>query len=148
MGARRKGRELAVQALYQIEIRGEASPASMGLFWKQAEAAEEARDFAEELVEGVRDRKEQIDAMITAASRRWRIERLPSVDLCILRVGAYELMATANPATAVILDEAIEISKRFGSEDSGTFVNGVLDHIAGQLGVRQARSKGEEITDG
>jgi N utilization substance protein B len=73
---------------------------------------------------------------------------LAPVDLCILRVATSELMASETPPTGVILDEAIEIAKRFGTADSRTFVNGVLDHIAGKLGVKEDRSRIEARDDG
>ncbi len=136
MGVRRKGREIAVQALYQIEVRGETSAQSMALFWDQVEAGERARQFAASLVEAVLQRQSDIDELISAASTHWKIDRLAPVDLCVLRVASAELLAP-NPPTNVILDEAIEIAKRFGGTESRTFVNGVLDHIAAKLGVKE-----------
>jgi N utilization substance protein B len=136
MGARRKGRELAVQALYQIELGGEASAQTLGLFWDQSDAGERAKQFAAELLAGVNDQRERIEELIRGATRHWRFERLAPVDRCVLRVGTYELLASAKPPTSVILDEAIEIARRFGTADSHTFINGVLDAIAGELGVK------------
>ena len=136
MGARRRGRELALQALYQIEVSG-ASVAALLAFFDQAEAGDRAKGFATELVAGVRERQEQIDQLIAAASEHWRFERLSRVDLGVLRIASYELLARHTP-TSVVLDEAIEIARRFGTEESATFVNGILDQIAGQLGVKEA----------
>jgi N utilization substance protein B len=137
MGARRKGRELAVQALYQIEISGDASVKSLALFWDQADAGDQAKQFAAELLAGVRGRQAEIDTLIGKASTHWKLERLAPVDLCILRVATFELLASDIPPTSVILNEAIEIAKRFGTTDSRVFVNGVLDHIAEKLGVKE-----------
>jgi N utilization substance protein B len=134
MGARRRGRELALQALYQIEVSGEAAGTRQA-FFNQAEAGDRAKTFAAALVEGVRERQEEIDQLIAGASEHWRFERLSRVDLTVLRIAGYELL-THNAPTSVVLDEAIEIARRFGTEESATFVNGILDHIAAQLGVK------------
>ena len=136
MGARRRGRELALQALYQIEVSGD-SIGALQAFFTQAEAGERAKAFAAQLVEGVRERREQIDQLIAGASEHWRFERLSRVDLNVLRIAGYELLAH-NAPTSVVLDEAIEIARRFGTEESATFVNGILDQVAGQLGVKDA----------
>lgn len=148
MGARRRGRELALQALYQIDVSGE-SVGALQAFFKQAEAGDRAKGFAAELVAGVRERQEQIDQLIAAASEHWKFERLSRVDLNVLRIASYELLAR-NAPTSVVLDEAIEIARRFGTEESATFVNGILDQIAGQLGVREAadeRGVGDDDPD-
>lgn len=136
MGARRRGRELALQALYQIEVSGE-SVGALKAFFEQAEAGDKAKAFASELLAGVRERQEEIDQLIAGASEHWRFERLSRVDLNVLRIAGYELLARHTP-TSVVLDEAIEIARRFGTEESATFVNGILDQIADQLGVKDA----------
>jgi N utilization substance protein B len=137
MGARRKGRELAVQALYQIELSGEGSPAALSRFWENAEAGDRAKEFAATLVAGVREQQAKIDELIAAASEHWRFERLSRVDRNILRVAVYEL-STASAPTSVVIDEAIEIARRFGTEESAVFVNGILDHVAERLGVKES----------
>ncbi|MGH7818521.1 MAG: transcription antitermination factor NusB [Candidatus Binatia bacterium] len=138
MGERRKGREIALQALYRMEITGDESGEGTELLWEHFEAPPEARRFAVELVRGVVDHRSRIDALIDDAVENWNIARLSRVDLNILRVGAYELLVTREIPTSVVLDEAIEIARRYGSDDSSQFVNGVLDHIAGVLGVRES----------
>ncbi len=147
MGARRKGRELAVQALYQIEVTGESSDAALRLFFEHCDAGSRAKDFAETLVLGVRAHQERLDELIAQASEHWRFERLSRVDLNVLRVAAYELLETREVPTSVVLDEAIEIARRFGTEESAVFVNGILDQIARRLGVQVdagARSAGRD----
>lgn len=137
MGARRKGRELAVQVLYQMELRGEPSVEALRLFWEQCEAGSRAKEFAAALVAGVREQQERIDELIAQASEHWRFERLSRVDLNVLRLATYELLQRSVP-TSVVLDEAIEIARRFGTEESAVFVNGILDQIASRLGVKEA----------
>lgn len=137
MGARRRGRELALQALYQLEVSGEAA-GTLQTFFERAEAGERAKEFAAALVAGVREQQERLDRLIADASEHWRFERLSRVDLNVLRVACYELTSGKVP-TSVVLDEAIEVARRFGTEESATFVNGILDHIAEQLGVKEPR---------
>jgi N utilization substance protein B len=135
---RRKGRELAVQALYQLEIRNEPAAGVLTAFWEQCEGGPRARKFASELVEGVRQSREQIDVLIEETSENWKLNRLSAVDLSVLRLATYELMATREVPTSVVLDEAIEVARRFGTTESAVFVNGVLDRIAEHLGVKEA----------
>jgi N utilization substance protein B len=145
MGARRRGRELALQALYQIEVSGEAA-GTLQAFFEQSEAGDRARAFAAALVAGVRERQEEVDRLIAGASEHWRFERLSRVDLNVLRIAGYELL-THNAPTSVVLDEAIEIARRFGTEESATFVNGILDQIAAQLGVKEAPDDVRVVAD-
>src|SRR5438552_877748 len=102
MGARRKGRELAVQALYQVELRGDASPVALQAFWEQCEAGGRAREFAAALVAGVREQQQRIDGLIADASEHWRFERLSRVDLNILRLATYELLQGGVPTSVVL----------------------------------------------
>jgi len=140
MGARRKGRELAVQALYQMEITGEYSPELIAHLWEDSGASLEARQFAAELVQGVRQHEGQIDELIASAAEHWRLERMAPVDLCILRVATYEMLSPEPLPAAVVIDEAIEIGKRYSSERSAEFLNGVLDRIAERLGRKERPS--------
>jgi N utilization substance protein B len=137
MGARRRGRELAIQALYQIELNTESSGETLRSFWERCEAGRRAKEFAAGLVAGVRERQQRIDELIGQASEHWRVDRLSRVDLNVLRVATYELLQTRDVPTSVVLDEAIEIARRFGSEESAEFVNGILDQIAARLGVKE-----------
>jgi N utilization substance protein B len=133
MGTRREGRELALQALYQLDVTGESDP---GGFWTHFQSGEGAEAFARELVDGVRQNRERIDALIAESAEHWRLPRLSRVDLSLLRVATFELLGCPDIPASVTIDEAIEIARRFGSEDSAAFVNGVLDHVAGVLGVK------------
>jgi N utilization substance protein B len=147
MGVRRKGRELAMQALYQSDVRGEPALTALQLFFEHAEGGAEAKRFAAALVDGVREQRERIDQLIGAASEHWRFERLSRVDVNVLRVATYELMTGGAP-TSVVLNEAIEIARRFGTEESSVFVHGILDQIAGQLGVREDTAQRSPRDDG
>jgi transcription antitermination protein NusB len=148
MGSRRAARELALQALYQVDLLddGAADPPSLRLFWEHFDPAEdaEAQAFARELVDGVRTSIERIDGLIAGAAEHWRLPRLSRVDLNVLRLATFELIGRPEIPASVTLNEAVEIARRFGSEESAGFVNGVLDHIARQVGAPGlARGLGE-----
>lgn len=144
MGTRRVAREVALQALYQIDMRGEAAePGTLELFWAHFDCPEDAGPFARELVEGVQTQRLRIDELITGSVEHWRLERLSGVDRNLLRVATFELVDRPDIPTSVTINEAVEIARRYGSEDSASFVNGVLDHIAGVLGLKaEAESSG------
>ncbi|MGH7434700.1 MAG: transcription antitermination factor NusB [Polyangiaceae bacterium] len=135
MGARHSGREAALQMVFQLEASGAPPDEVIALFWRSfdADADPEGRPYADEIVRGVAGLQAELDAMITAASANWRLERMTRVDRNILRVGAWELAHRPDVPGVVILDEAVELAKTFGSEGSGAFVNGVLNRIAETL---------------
>jgi N utilization substance protein B len=138
MGPRRQGREMALQALYRSEVTGDTSADAIEVMWQHFEAPLGARGFAAELVHGVLARREEIDRLLAEAAENWSLARLSRVDLNVLRIAVYELMQRDETVpTSVVLDEAIEIARRFGGEDSSQFANGVLDRIAAVLGVRE-----------
>lgn len=143
MGVRRAAREQALQALYQLDVRGEDGERALGLFWEHFDRGEESNDFARELVEGVVRERERIDALISASAEHWKLPRLSRVDLGVLRLATYELLQHREIPASVTLDEAVEIARRFGSEESAGFVNGVLDHVASELGRKDTRKSAE-----
>ena len=133
---RRKGRELALQALYQVEMTGDPSAAAVDLFLQHFEGNVKAKEFARRLVSGAISKRSELDRLIGQATENWKIDRLAKVDFLILRMAAYELMFCSDIPAAVSLDEAIEIAKRFGSEESAAFINGVLDQVARSSGPK------------
>jgi len=139
MGTRRKGRELALQALYQMEITGDASPKALEFFLLHFEASTKAKEFARRLVLGVVARRKEIDRLIEQSTENWKLSRMARVDLTILRMATYEMLFCPDIPIRVSIDEAIEIGKRFGTEDSATFINGVLDQVAQLGGVKEFR---------
>ena len=143
MGLRREGRELAVQALYQLEVTDDPTGRGLGDFWTNFEGSDPARAFAIALVAGVQDQRSRIDCLIADAAEHWQVSRLSKVDVSVLRVATGELLGCEDIPARVTIDEAIEIARRFGVEDSAAFVNGVLDRIADVLGIK---GKGDEPT--
>lgn len=106
----------------------------IGFYWRETPGDPEGREYADRVVRGTLSELSAVDEVIRKASHNWRLERMARVDRNVLRLGAWELMRNREVPRAVILDEAIELAKRYGSEDSGAFVNGVLDRIAEELG--------------
>lgn len=129
MGQRRRARECALQMLYQIDLAGGRPEEVFPDFWGALELEDDARIFAERLVRGTIAQREALDDLITACSAHWRIERMPAVDRNVLRMATYEMLFEDDTPIAVAIDEAIEIARRFGGEQSVAFVNGVLDAI-------------------
>ncbi len=135
MGKRREGREAAVQFLYQLDLHGETEAADPAGFWAlrsgpgTADTPAKTRAFTEQLVHGVNANREAIDARIKECTANYELHRLAAVDRNILRVAIFELLHSLDIAPVVIINEAIEIAKKFGTEKSGGFVNGVLDRI-------------------
>jgi N utilization substance protein B len=131
---RRRSREAALQVLYAIDLAGRDSAAASAqeIFESAAahfELPEGARAFAKELILGVRERRAAIDARLTENTAHWRIERMAVVDRNVLRLATWELCFTETP-TEVVIDEAVELARRFGTERSPGFVNGILDAVA------------------
>jgi N utilization substance protein B len=131
--ARRRARELAFRVAYQADVMGEP----VGEAWARARDAEtlseDQRELVDDVVRALASRAGEIDAALREAARHWEIERLAATDRSVLRAAIAELIGRAGTPVRVVLDEAIEIAKRFGSEESGRFVNGVLDRVARTL---------------
>ena len=134
MGARTTAREAALQMLFAIEATETDPEQAIGDFWRELPGDAEGRPYADEAVRGVRASVTDLDARIVKASKNWRLERMTRVDRNLLRLGAWELVKKTDVPRAVILDEAVELAKRFGTEESGAFVNGGLDRIADDCG--------------
>jgi N utilization substance protein B len=127
--------------LFAIDATGSDVDDAIRDFWRELPGDAEGREYADQLVRGVRADAEKLDERIRSASQNWRLERMARIDRNALRLGAYELLTRSDVPRAVILDEAVELAKRFGSEESSKFVNGVLDRIADDLG-RQDTDQG------
>jgi N utilization substance protein B len=120
--------------LFQLEASGAEAEQVIALFWRNFEADPEGRAYADEAVRGVAQELAELDKQIAQASANWRLERMARVDRNVLRLGTWELSRRADVPRAVILDEAVELAKEFGTEESSAFVNGVLDRVAETLG--------------
>jgi N utilization substance protein B len=119
--------------LFQIAAAGVDADAAIALFWRNFEADPEGRAYADEAVRGIGTHLADLDAKIRAASSNWRIERMTRVDRNLLRLGTWELAYRPDVPRAVVLDEAVELAKEYGTDDSSAFVNGVLNEVAEQV---------------
>jgi len=133
VGKRTKARECAFQMLYQWDIGKEPMDRVTAAFWQVRTTTDETRAAAERLARGAQAHAAALDEAISQVATNWRLDRIASVDLNILRIGAYELMMEPHTPPPVVLDEAVEMAKRFGEAGSPAFVNGVLDAIRGRL---------------
>ena len=133
MGARREGRELAVQALYSHDYQPRRSGVTVLNLPDDAFATSAGKAFASDLLAGVAANLNAIDAKISEKSKNWALSRMARVDLSILRLAVFELLFRADIPKNVSINEAIELAKKFGTEDSPAFVNGILDEVAGTL---------------
>ena len=133
MGVRREGRELALQALYSMDLNPLEMRTTLQLFRENVKAKGVVRAFAEDLVAGVISHREEIDRLIEDKSKNWSISRMGKVDLNIIRLAVFELYYRSDIPKNVTINEAIEVAKKFGTEDSPSFVNGILDELSSGL---------------
>ena len=145
MGTRRQARELALQFLYQYDSLKESSADSedtealLSSFWDESdvEIDDETKEFSSVLIRGSCSNLSKIDDIITSYSEHWRLNRMSTIDRNILRIAIYELAYLSNIPPPVTINEAVELGKRFGTQESGSFINGILDKI------REAKEKGD-----
>jgi transcription antitermination protein NusB len=138
MGARRKARELALQMLYENDVTGTTPAEMFGRSEELRKAPQGLRDFTERLVAGTLENREKLDEIISRQADHWRLVRMPVVDRNILRLALFELLHEPTTPRPVIIDEALEIAKRFSTPRSSQFINGILD---GVLKARPVRDK-------
>ena len=133
MSARSKARKRALDILFQADVRGEDIPVMLAVEAKRA-AAEPAREaswlYAREIVDGVIDNRDEIDEQITSYAKDWSLARMPAVDRAVLRIGVWEILFNDAVPPAVAIDEAVELAKEYSTDDSGSFVHGILGRIA------------------
>ena len=137
MSARHKSREYALQMLFQWEMgKQEPSRVEEG-FWKNVRAQKSTQEFANQLFENAAARAEESDPVISAHAKNWRIERMPAIDRAILRLAIAELRTTGAPHK-VVINEALELAKKFSSEDAAPFINGILDAAVKAFAAKSA----------
>jgi len=129
MGNRRLSRELAMQALFQIEMNQDHSTEAIESFCEHFSFPKNVKPFFLRLIEGVKEFQHKIDPLIERFSENWKISRMSRVDRNVMRIALYELLYCDDIPPKVSINEAIDIGKKFGTEDSGAFINGILDSI-------------------
>jgi len=148
MGRRRKARECALQILYELEFHENEVEAHFENFWRERREPEEVKEYCEWLVRGVLKERARLDAAIQEVSKNWRLERMAVVDRNILRLAAFELEAEPHLEPAIIINEAIEIAKKFSGEEAAHFVNGLLDALRRKKENGKREGGGEKGEDG
>jgi len=140
MGSRRKAREKALQILFQLDFRDDDIDVICSEYWSGNRSGDKVREFADRLVRGTHANCEKIDRLIGSTVEHWSMERIASVDRAILRCATYELLYMPDIPPKVTINEAIEIAKTYGTEESSRFINGVLDRI------REKTAESEALT--
>jgi len=139
MGTRRKSREMVLQMLFQSDMGRQDGDTVRRIFWSERGAVEEeVRGFADDLFRIAQDRASEVDAIIERHAQHWRLERMAAVDRNILRAGVAEFLGYPQTPKPVIINEALEIARKFSSPESVTFINGVLDSVARELEAKPA----------
>ena len=134
MGTRRKSRELALQMLFQADMGGQSMEQVQRTFWgERGPVSQEVRDFAEDLFRTAIERAGEIDELIERHAQHWRMERMAAVDRNVLRSGVAEFLGFPRTPKPVVINEALEIARKFSSPESVQFINGVLDSVAREL---------------
>jgi len=137
---RRRSREYALQILFQLELTGSALTEKVfPVFWENKEEDRPVKEFTRQIVENTLAHIHDIDKRIKEAADRWSLERMAVIDRSILRAATYELAYRSDIPTSVIINEALEIAKKYSTEESASFINGILDNIARTLSVTAGR---------
>ncbi|MCJ7705765.1 MAG: transcription antitermination factor NusB [Desulfobacterales bacterium] len=133
MGKRRRSREFALQVLYQLEITKQGALQAMVQLRENFSPEEGEDEFAKRIVLGVTEHRQEIDRLIEERSENWRLNRMTIIDRNILRIAIFELLYCDDIPPKATLNEAIDLGKRYGSEESGSFINGILDRIQNEV---------------
>jgi N utilization substance protein B len=132
---RRRAREYALQVLFQIDFKGkEVNNKDLEDFWSDKQESEDVKKFAEDLVRGTIKSLEDIDSRIEKVAENWVLKRMAAVDRNILRFAVYEILYRKDIPSAVTINEALEIAKKFSSSEAAPFINGILDRLAKEVG--------------
>jgi N utilization substance protein B len=133
MGRRRKAREETLRILFRLEFENKQIAKTLNQYWESKKTSEEIKEYSTWLVNGIITDQAKIDNIIQQVSKHWRISRMALVDRNILRMAVFELLYEENIAPAIVINEAIEIAKKYSGDEAATFVNGILDAIRKNL---------------
>lgn len=142
MGLRRVARECALQMLYQLDIGRQSKDEILRTYWQMNEHPPKVREFADQLFEGTVQKIRQIDKVIQQHTKNWRLSRMAAVDRNVLRLAVFEFLSDGKTPGTVIINEALEIARKFSTQESAQFVNGILDSIKNEL-MDKERSDGK-----
>lgn len=144
MGYRRAAREAALKILFQFDFNSAPVTELMKAYWGEHNVSSRTKKFAEALIWGVLEHKDEIDSLIIESAENWRLDRMNAVDRNVIRLAVFELLYLPDIPPQVSIDEAIELGKKFGTEDSGAFINGILDRIARTKGLLPDKPESKE----
>ena len=147
MGTRRRARELAMQALFCMDMQNNASLEMLERFCGNFHPSGKSRPFFLKLVKGVLQSKDELDTLIERFSKNWKISRMSCVDRNVMRIAVYELLYCEDIPPKVSINEAVDVGKKFGTEESGAFINGIMDSIRGALEGEGILKKADAQTD-
>lgn len=142
MGLRRVARECALQMLYEFDVGKQSEDEILGSFWEMHSHPDKVRDFADRLFKGSLKRLKEIDAAIQQHTENWRLGRMAVVDRNILRIAVFEFLSESQTPETVVINEALEIARKYSTQESALFVNGVLDSIKNALIAKRQSSDG------
>jgi N utilization substance protein B len=143
MGHRRVARECALQMMYELDVGKHPKDEILRTFWLMNEHPQKVREFADLLFEGTVQRLKEIDKVIQQHTKNWRLGRMAAVDRNVLRLAVFEFLYGGKTPETVVINEALEIAKKFSTHESAQFVNGILDSIKNQLIAKGLRSDGK-----
>ena len=148
MKKRSRGRELALQLLYQLDLRGPEALAFADEFFKSEEADREARSFALKLVRGTHENIDELNTVIQSVAQNWDISRMAVIDRNVLRLATFELLHCKDIPPKVAINEAIELGKRYSTQNSGAFINGILDKVKSRFAEGHEPIGGAAVANG
>ncbi len=143
MGHRRAARECALQMMYELDVGKHSKDEILRTYWKMNEHPQKVRDFADLLFEGTVQRLKEIDKVIQQHTKNWRLGRMAAVDRNVLRLAVFEFLSGGKTPDTVVINEALEIARKFSTNESAQFVNGILDSIKNELKEKGLRSNGK-----
>jgi N utilization substance protein B len=134
---------MALQLLYEYDATGDLSSERIHSYLLERTDDGDAREYGQRLVSGVKQRRDEFDGIIERLAEHWAVSRMPVVDRNILRMGTFELLASREVPVKVVINEAVELAKKFGSADSGRFINAILDRVRREYAERETDENGE-----
>jgi len=143
MGLRRAARECALQMLYELDVGKHTKADILRTYWQMNEHPPKVREFAEQLFEGTVERLKEIDKVIQQHTKNWRVGRMAAVDRNVLRIAVFEFLSGSKTPETVVINEALEIARKFSTQESAQFVNGILDSIKNELADKGRKSHGK-----
>ncbi len=141
MGRRRKAREHTLRVLFELEFENTEPEKTLAQYWETKRTLEEIKEYSCWLTKGIIEHQQEVDKLIQSFSKNWRLSRMALVDRNILRMAVFELLYESSIAPAIVINEAIEIAKKYSGEEAAVFVNGILDAVQKSLKKKNKRAK-------